>query len=100
MIMKWINTELTSKETYAKEKYVCELYDSKCELYFWNDNTWRVIDNVFECRLEAENLEDAIEETRQWFLKRVERRIEEKCTELNVETIAKYPYTEKMMYKK
>ena len=34
------------------------------------------------------------------FMGELERRIEEKCTELNVETIAKYPYTKKMMYKK
>ena len=34
------------------------------------------------------------------FMYELEKRIEEKCNELNIETIEKYPYTEKMMYKK
>ena len=59
MKITWTKTPLTPKETYAKEKYVCELYDSKCELYLWHDDTWRAIDNIFECRLKAENLEEA-----------------------------------------
>jgi len=34
------------------------------------------------------------------FMSELEKRIEEKCNELNIETITKYPYTKRMMYKK
>ncbi len=34
------------------------------------------------------------------FMRELEERIEEKCNELNIETMDKYPYTKKMMYKK
>lgn len=37
---------------------------------------------------------------KQEFMEKLQNTIEEKCNELNIETITKYPYTKRMMYKK